>query len=76
MQSAVVGVDARVDGGDAERWRCRGAGAAEEALPGGGDDVGDEVVLDKDEGVGGETSGDEGRAGYVRRRGGGTRTWR
>ena len=57
------------------RRRSRGAGAAE-ALPGGGDDVGDKVVLDEDEGVGGETSGGEGRAGYVRRRGGGTRTWR
>jgi hypothetical protein len=53
------------------RQRCRGAGFAEETLPGGGDDVGDEVVLDKDEGVGGKTSGGGGRAGYVRRHGGG-----
>ena len=41
-------------------------------MPVGGDDVGDEVVLDEDEGVGGETSGGGGRAGYVRRRDGGT----
>jgi hypothetical protein len=58
------------------RWHCRGAGFAEEALPGGGYDVGDEVVLDEDKGVGGETSGDGGRAGYVRRRGGGIRSGR
>jgi hypothetical protein len=58
------------------RRHCRGAGFSEEALPGGGDDVGNEVVLDEDEGVDGETSGGGGRAGYVSRRGGGIRSGR
>jgi hypothetical protein len=36
------------------------------------EDAGGEVVLDKDECVGGKSSGGGGRAGYVRRRGGGS----